>query len=406
MPYPVCTHAKVNCSRIDLLNATEEELQDLAQGCEPATFGKGGEDVLDETYRKSGKLDVTSFATNFHPQSCGLLSIVRGDLLEGDRERPIQAELYKLNVYGPGSFFRPHRDTPRSRKMFGSLVLVFPASHEGGELKLRHAGEEWTFDPAAALSKIKTPCIGYVAFFSDVEHEVLPVQSGHRVTVTYNLYFADDPDASLSASLGPAVRDPPANEVAFRTELASLLEDQSFLPEGGTVGFGLRHQYPFDKQHPAENNLDELRKRLKGSDAMLLQACDALGLEASFSVVYKLFDGIVLLDKIVSIPEVTDDDSSLVPHLVEECGGRLLDYDGWDETYYEKCLPVTWATPYTGNNEMISAYAYYGNEPDLSLAYIYVCLTAKASPVSMPIKTQISLRLQIRTCPRDIGMHS
>jgi hypothetical protein len=34
-----------------------------------------------------------------------------------------------------------------------------------------------------------TTSIAYITFFSDVEHEVSEVTSGHRVTITYNLYF-------------------------------------------------------------------------------------------------------------------------------------------------------------------------------------------------------------------------
>lgn len=32
------------------------------------------------------------------------------------------------------------------------------------------------------------PAIRWAAFYSDCEHEVLEVRSGHRVTLTYNLY--------------------------------------------------------------------------------------------------------------------------------------------------------------------------------------------------------------------------
>jgi hypothetical protein len=76
--------------------------------------------------------------------------------------------------------------------MFGSLVIVFPTPHEGGTLLLRHRGREWTFDSGHALSNKEEPSIGYVAFFSDIEHEVAPVISGRRITLTYNLYFEDD----------------------------------------------------------------------------------------------------------------------------------------------------------------------------------------------------------------------
>ncbi|KAH9984619.1 hypothetical protein BJV77DRAFT_1071918 [Russula vinacea] len=47
---------------IDLGNATSDELEKLTQACEPATFGLNQEDVLDETYRKAGKMDPECFS--------------------------------------------------------------------------------------------------------------------------------------------------------------------------------------------------------------------------------------------------------------------------------------------------------------------------------------------------------
>jgi hypothetical protein len=78
--------------------------------------------------------------------------------------------------------------------MFGSLMIVFPTHHEGGALLLRHHGHEWIFDSSQALvgGRSDQPSIGYVAYLNDIEHEVAPVTSGHRVTLTYNLYFDDD----------------------------------------------------------------------------------------------------------------------------------------------------------------------------------------------------------------------
>jgi hypothetical protein len=91
--------------------------------------------------------------------------------------------------------------------MFGCLVIVFPTSHEGGALVIRHRGQEWTFDSSAALSAAGPSSIACAAFFSDVEHEVLLVTSGHRVTLTYNLYF-DDEDKGASAK--DMVSEPPS----------------------------------------------------------------------------------------------------------------------------------------------------------------------------------------------------
>jgi hypothetical protein len=182
-------------------------LERLTQACEPASFGVKQEHVLDETYRKAGKMDSECFSLML--DHTDLIKIIHGYLLEGlESKKGVKAELYKLNIYSKylifvhpylvlcccldeGSFFKPHVDTPRSEKMFGSLVVVFPTPHEGGALFLRHHGHEWIFDSAKALAAVEQPTIGYVAFFSDVEHEVAPVTSGHRITLTYNLYFDD-----------------------------------------------------------------------------------------------------------------------------------------------------------------------------------------------------------------------
>ena len=105
--------------------------------------------------------------------------------------------------------------------MFGSLVIVYPTPHEGGELVLRHEGKEWTFDSARITAKQREPSLAYIAFYSDVEHEVLDVKSGYRVTVTYNLYRASDlsfhpssdfrtkPQCCFAASPGGSLVSPP-----------------------------------------------------------------------------------------------------------------------------------------------------------------------------------------------------
>jgi hypothetical protein len=55
----------------------------------------------------------------------------------------ITAELYKMVIYPPGGFFRPHRDTQRVENMFGTLVVVLTdksySSHPS--LLLKHEGK-------------------------------------------------------------------------------------------------------------------------------------------------------------------------------------------------------------------------------------------------------------------------
>ena len=53
---------------------------------------------------------------------------------------------------------------------------------------MRHAGQKLLFDWSASKNKGKTPAIHWAAFYSDCEHEVFEVTSGHRITLTYNLF--------------------------------------------------------------------------------------------------------------------------------------------------------------------------------------------------------------------------
>ncbi|MSU36372.1 MAG: 2OG-Fe(II) oxygenase [Pedosphaera sp.] len=95
----------------------------------------------------------------------------------------VSAELYKLLVYDQGGFFVAHRDTEKAEGMFGTLVVVLPSAHRGGELIVGHAGREVTVDLAEAESSE----VGFVAFYADCEHEVRPITAGHRVCLVYNL---------------------------------------------------------------------------------------------------------------------------------------------------------------------------------------------------------------------------
>lgn len=82
------------------------KLRKLVGDCSPASFGRGQKDVLDETYRRAGKLDLEDFASSFHPADFGLIQHVEQTLLPSvlsDKENSFQAkgliaELYKLNV--------------------------------------------------------------------------------------------------------------------------------------------------------------------------------------------------------------------------------------------------------------------------------------------------------------------
>lgn len=115
-----------------------KSLNDLLKACSPATFGLDGEDVLDETYRKAGKLDRSQFSTDFHPHDHGIVDAINQILLPDFRSpgmkgrgehRGVLAEQYKFNVRSkpPELFprltkFRSTRDRQESFE----LMLILP----------------------------------------------------------------------------------------------------------------------------------------------------------------------------------------------------------------------------------------------------------------------------------------
>ena len=186
---------------------------------------------------------------------------------------PFDSHLDK-HLTGEGSFFKAHVDTPRSGNMFGSLVVFFPTAHEGGSLLMRKNGAEWSFDSSKVLADDGEPRLGYVALYSDVEHEVAVVTSGCRITITYNLYFDHPSSHNLPTPLSSV-----SAMNNFKDELSSLLIDPEFLPDGGYLGFGLEYSYSLSN---CWLKLSNLETRLKGVDADLMQAFKALSVVTSF----------------------------------------------------------------------------------------------------------------------------
>ncbi|KAH9876511.1 hypothetical protein J1614_003642 [Plenodomus biglobosus] len=196
-------------------NSQSDSFAKLLRDTTPASFGFKGQDVIDEKYRKASKLDTNAFSTNFSPYEVGIIDVIGQALLPKDpiQTQGIRAELYKLN---------PHVDTPRSELQFGSLVVCLPRAHEGGQLVVRHQGQTMNFDWSQNSKDIQ-----WAAFYSDCEHEVQEVTSGHRVTLTYNLYAR----CGLGES-ADSVSDLLVQQLPLYNEFKTALENPLFMPQG------------------------------------------------------------------------------------------------------------------------------------------------------------------------------
>lgn len=260
--------------------------------------------------------------------------------------------------------------------MVASLVLVFPTPHEGGALTFRHEGKEWSFESGARLAtppaSAEEANLGYAAFFSDIEHEVFEVTSGHRVTITYNLYLGDT-ETSAAIIDGGRVSGTSAEDNiragALKAAIKSVIDDATLLPKGGYLGFGLAHQYPLDKKASSLQNVV-----FKGRDAVLERALRAAGLQPSSRIIYDQEEyGKIMLPSVFHGDYETED---LVSDMLEYYDGIVV--ESGDPEYETKAtVEMCWVTPLSTFSKVGSEYIAYGNQASLSTIYGNICLVVE-----------------------------
>lgn len=98
---------------LNLAQASPEELAKLIASCDAAPFGRGTESVLDDSYRKALKLNLSQFGMPFELAATNIIAKIRQELVESTTllHRTIRAEPYKLNIYGAYILFQPYQST-------------------------------------------------------------------------------------------------------------------------------------------------------------------------------------------------------------------------------------------------------------------------------------------------------
>lgn len=214
----------------------------LVSVARPAMFGLGEETLTDTSVRDTWELAAgqVSLGGEWGRVLDEVLVEVHEDLGLPTRAR-LRAELHALLVYGPDQFFAPHQDSEKHDEMVATLVVSLPSVHTGGELVVTHGGEARTY------RHIDRSSIGFVAFYADCVHEVKPVRSGRRVTLTFNLLVTreaeetePDPDEELARLIGEHFATPMAprwstEETTIPNRLVVLLDHQ-YSERGLTAG--------------------------------------------------------------------------------------------------------------------------------------------------------------------------
>lgn len=243
-----------------------EHARELCRIGQPARFGRGEKTLTDPNVRDTWEIPKNLVRVEWDGDLGTVLDAVR-DGLGIPPGCELTADLHSMLVYEEGQFFVAHQDSEKDDAMIGTLVVTLPSAHTGGELVVEHHGEDVAYPGT-------TSAVSLVAFYADCRHKVLPVTSGHRITLTYNLLLTGD-------TSGPILSDD-----ATVTELARCLDEHFSTPV--TLPYGHceadppnRLVYLLDHEYTARS-LDW--SRLKGADAgrasLLRSAADKGGCEA------------------------------------------------------------------------------------------------------------------------------
>jgi hypothetical protein len=233
---------------------------------QPARFGRGEETLSDPDVRDTWEIPKHLVRAEWND---GMLKVILTTVKEElglPNAAELTADLHSLLVYEPNQFFLAHQDSEKDDSMIGTLVVTLPSSYTGGELMVGH-NEEWK-----AYRGSKT-ALSLVAFYADCRHEVLKVQSGYRITLTYNLLLHGDTSR-------------PEGDEGTVTELAGLLREHFSTPVpryygGPATDPPNRLVYLLDHEYTTRALSST---RLKGADAsrvsLLRIAAERAGCEA------------------------------------------------------------------------------------------------------------------------------
>jgi hypothetical protein len=250
----------------------EPQVRQLIEHAERAPYGRGEETILDESVRKvwqlppakvrfGGKSWAASFQSIVDQVAAGL----------GCAKATVTAELYKLLVYDQDAFFATHRDTEKVDGMFGTLVVVLPSAHRGGELVIRHAGREVAVDFSAAESSE----LAFAAFYADCQHEVRPIVEGNRVCLIYNLLQRRERKTGAPSPTAPLYDA----EVAAAAKCLAEAMDAPDAP--AKIVWLLEHQYsPDGLSFAGLKNADAARAKV------LMQAAAQTGCAVHLGIVH------------------------------------------------------------------------------------------------------------------------
>ncbi|WP_280402158.1 2OG-Fe(II) oxygenase [Nocardia carnea] len=254
------------------------QARQLCEIARPARYGRREQTLLDTNVRNTWEvpLDRVTIDERWRETLLPVLDTVRAELGLAPT-CGLSAELHSMLVYEPGQFFRRHQDSEKAEGMIGTLVVTLPSAFTGGELVIEQQGTRVT-DQGSPEE------LSFVAFYSDCEHEVLPVTEGFRITLTYNLVARGrtGPDAAAYATHSSVA--PIAEQL--REHFSAPVEVPTRYADGRPATRVPRQLvYLLDHQYSQQGfGWDQLKGHDSARAAMMLAAAGEAGYDVSLAL--------------------------------------------------------------------------------------------------------------------------
>ncbi|RVX45808.1 putative 2-oxoglutarate/Fe(II)-dependent dioxygenase YbiX [Nonomuraea polychroma] len=166
---------------------SDEQASQLQELGRRARFGRGEHTLTDPEVRDTWEIPKELVRVEWADAFAAALDEMRAELgLPPHCE--LTPELHSMLLYETGQFFVAHQDSEKDDAMVATLVVTLPSAYTGGELVVEHQSQTKKY------RGLKT-AVSLVAFYADCRHQVLPVKTGNRVTLTYNLLLTGDSQA-------------------------------------------------------------------------------------------------------------------------------------------------------------------------------------------------------------------
>ncbi|KAG8949005.1 hypothetical protein FRC00_008348, partial [Tulasnella sp. 408] len=249
------------------LPLNQREAIHIAANSKQAPFGMGERTLVDTNVRDTWEMDATdvsfdnpawkTFIDRVVQEVCARLGVN----IAASRPR---CELYKLLLYEKGSHFLPHKDTEKVDGMFATIIVVLPSPFTGGSAHLSHARQKAAIDQ----SKDSWLHTSVMAWYTDVTHEIKPIQSGYRLALSYNLIHT-------TTSLRPALSDTSGPIRQIRHILLSWRQNLYDEESPQKIIYLLEHRY---------SQANCRGSAMKGTDAHVVAVLDSVSRELKFRV--------------------------------------------------------------------------------------------------------------------------